>query len=118
MIELGCCAGFVDLFVAHTKQVLSPYYLNNIDAEGDGGEVVEWVEEDASLRCSITSTPFRTSTSKTYRKVDDVDASQLEFGKHKKRVKRSVDKGKGKIVDEVDEADVVNTLQLQHIPIL
>ena len=111
MIELGCYAGFVDLFVPHTKQVLSPYYLNNIDAEGDGGEVVGWVEEDASLRCSITSTPFRTSTSKTYRKVDDVDASQPEFGKHKKRVKRvkrSVDKGKGKMVDEVDEADVVN----------
>lgn len=63
------------------------------------------------MRCSITSTPFRTSTSKTYRKVDDVDASQPELGKHKKRVKRvkrSVDKRKGKMVDEVDEADVVN----------
>ena len=40
--------------------------------------------------------------------MDDVDASQPEFGKHKIRVKRSVDKGKGKMVDEVDEADVVN----------
>lgn len=48
MIELGCRATFVELFIAHTKQVLSPYYLNNIDAEGDAGEVVGWVEEDAS----------------------------------------------------------------------
>ena len=88
MIELGCRAGFVDLFVAHTKQMLSQYYLKNIDSEGEGGEVVGWVEEDASLRCSSTSTPFRTSTSKPFRVVDDVDASKPESGKHEKRVKR------------------------------
>ena len=100
MIELGCRSGFVDLFVANTQQMLSQYYLKNIDSEGEGGEVVGWVEEDASLRCSSTSTPFRTSTSKPYRKVEDVDASKPESSKQKKRVKRSMDKGKGKMVDE------------------
>ena len=88
MIELGCRAGFVDLFVSHTKQMLSQYYLKNIDSEGEGGEVVGWVEEDASLWCSSTSTPFWTNT------------SIPESGKQKKRVKRSMDKGKGKMVDE------------------
>ena len=108
MIELCFRAGFVDLFVAHTKQVLSPYYLNNIDAEGDGGEVVGWVEEDASLRCSITSTPFRTTTSKPYRVVADVDDSKPEFSKKKKSVKRSADRDGGSMKKTAGASGSVN----------
>lgn len=40
MIELGCRAGSVELFVAHTKQILSEYYLKNFDSEGEGEEVI------------------------------------------------------------------------------
>ena len=103
MIEVGCRAGFVDLFVVHTKQMLCQYYLKNFDSEGEGGEVGGWVEEDASLRCSSTLTPFMTSTCQAYRKVEDVDASKPESGKQKKMVKRCMDKGKGKTVDEAVE---------------
>ena len=97
MLELGCRSGSVDLFVAHKPQRLSEYYLKNMDLEGQHGELIGWVEEDASLRCSSTSAPFRTrynrerSVNLKRKVVGDADP---EFGKNKKVVKRSVDKGK------------------------
>ncbi|GJU03418.1 zinc finger, GRF-type containing protein [Tanacetum coccineum] len=51
--------GSIDLFVAHKKQRLAEYHLNNIGLYGTDGKVVGWVEEDAKFCCS-SSTPFKT----------------------------------------------------------
>ena len=68
-----------------------------MDLEDEGGEVVGWVEEDASLRCSGTSTPFMTSTTTRFRAVDEFE---VRVGKHEKEDERSVGNGKRKMVDE------------------
>nr|GEY13788.1 zinc finger, GRF-type [Tanacetum cinerariifolium] len=41
-----------------TKRLVE-YYLNNIGLDGTDGEVVRWVEEDASF-CYSSSTPLKT----------------------------------------------------------
>ena len=47
-----------------------------MDLEGEGGEVIGWVEEDASLRCSSTSTPFMT----TYNRERSVNLKRKVVG--------------------------------------
>ncbi|GKF29662.1 hypothetical protein Tco_0096004 [Tanacetum coccineum] len=89
LLELASRNGSIDLFVAHKQQRLAQYYLKNIDLEGTYGEVVGWVEDDASLRCS-SSTPFETRHPfQTRHKRKRNDNNQTRGGLNKK-LKRGV----------------------------
>ncbi|GKE80947.1 hypothetical protein Tco_1550947, partial [Tanacetum coccineum] len=89
--------GSIDLFVAHKQQRLAEYYLNNI---GLDGEVVGWVEEDASFCCS-SSTPFKT---RQKRKV--LDSKKVHRGVNMKtkdvvrKKQKCLDRGKGKVNED------------------